>query len=340
MTAPDLHVVVGAAGVTGRRVVTALLSSGVSVRAVTRSGHGWTVPGPRQPSWAAADAGDLAALTRACAGATTVYHCVMPPLPRWRSDFPIITDALLGAAQRAGARLVYADDTWMYGRTTGPITPETPWRPVSGQGVLRAWLAERMLTAAAAGHLPVSIVRAGELYGVGVRSMIADNVFARVAHGSAAQWFGNPDLPITPTSVDDFAATITAVGLQDDASAAVWHVPHPPASTGRAFVAEVARQAGTRGRLLPIGRAPLRVAGLVWPLAREAAELSYQFHQPFVVDGSATRRRFGLDPTPYRDGIARVLSDLQGRGQATAPAALPPRDQPTGRTPRKRSEHD
>jgi nucleoside-diphosphate-sugar epimerase len=166
---PEVHVVVGAAGVTGRRVLHHLLRAGHRVRAVTRDGRSWPVAGTAEPDWVAADAADVEALVRASQGATSVYHCVMPPLRRWRADFPALIDALLGAAARTGARLVYADDTWMYGRVTGPMRESTPWRPVSAAGVLRAWLAERMMHAAATSGFPLGIVRAGELYGPGVR---------------------------------------------------------------------------------------------------------------------------------------------------------------------------
>lgn len=316
MSSTELHVVVGAAGATGRRVAAALLAQGFPVRALSRDGRGKPTQGRAQPTWVAADATDLESMTVACSGAAAVYHCAMPPIERWRPDFPVMTDVIIEATARAGARLVYADDTWMYGQVTGPMTPDTPWRPVSPHGVLRAWLAERMLTAAAAGRLPVSIVRAGELYGAGVRSMIADNVFAGVARGRVAHWFGDPDQPITPTLVDDFARTLAAVGVLDSEDSAVWHVPHPATTTGRAFVTEAARQAGRRIRLLSHGRSQLRIAGLVSPLAREGSELVYQFEQPFVVDGSATQARFGVRPTPYADGIAAILAGYLDQREA------------------------
>ncbi|GAA1436852.1 hypothetical protein GCM10009616_37580 [Microlunatus lacustris] len=104
----------------------------------------------------------------------------MPPLLRWQTDFPPVTDARLSAVGAAGARLVYADDTWMYGRVDGPMTPQTPDRPVSSRE--RGPLADRR-----------------------------QHLRGRPA-GPVAHWFGDTDVPITPTFVDDFARTLAAVG--------------------------------------------------------------------------------------------------------------------------------
>jgi len=314
--APDpagVHVVVGAGGATGRRLVAHLHAAGSRVRAVTRDGRDVGTPGVET---VAADATDVAGLTVACRDAVAVHHCVMPVLARWTSGFPVVTDALLEAASRVGARLVYADDTWMYGRVDGPMTEETPWRPVSAKGVLRAWIAERILAAGASGRLRVGVVRAGELYGPGVRSLVAGNVFPPALRGWPVQWLGDPDLPLTPTFVDDFAATLAAVGTQDTSDAAVWHVPHPGVTTGRALASEACRQAGTRLRLMQHGSARVRAVGRVVPLAREGAEVVYQFEQPFVVDGTRAARAFGLTPTPYEEGVRRTLAALRGAERA------------------------
>jgi nucleoside-diphosphate-sugar epimerase len=275
-----------------------LHAAGSRVRAVTRDGRDVGTPGVET---AAADATDGEGLAAACRDAVAVYHCVMPVLARWTSEFPVVTDALVDAASRVGARLVYADDTWMYGRVDGPMTEDTPWRPVSAKGVLRAWIAERILSAGAAGRLPVGVVRAGELYGPGVRSLVAGNVFPPALRGWPVQWFGDPDLPLTVTFVDDFAATLAAVGTRDTSAAAVWHVPHP------------------RLRLVRHGSARVRVVGSVVPLAREGAEMVYQFEQPFVVDGSRAARAFGLTPTPYEEGVRRTLAALRAASGGSAP---------------------
>jgi nucleoside-diphosphate-sugar epimerase len=202
----------------------------------------------------------------------------------------------------------------MYGRVAGPMTEDTPERPVSALGVLRAWIAERMLHAATAGRVRVSIARAGELYGPGVRSLIAGNVFGAALRGRTVHWVGDPDLPLTPTFIGDFARTVAVLGLADSSDAAVWHVPHPAPTTGRALAGEACRQAGTRLRLRRHGSAQVRALGVVLPLARLGAGMVYQFEQPFVVDGSRAAAAFGLPATPYEEGVRATLDAL---GSAT-----------------------
>ena len=129
MTEQGLHVVVGAGGASGRQVVRHLRAAGLRVRAVTRDGRDVGTPGVEL---VASDVTDQASLDAACRGARVVYHCVMPPIGRWLPDFPVLTDALLAAAAAAGARLVFADDTWMYGRVDR--TDDRGHAPSTGDG--------------------------------------------------------------------------------------------------------------------------------------------------------------------------------------------------------------
>jgi len=116
-------------------------------------------------------------------------------------------------------------------------------------------------------------------------------------------WFGDPDLPLTPTFIDDFGHTVAAVGAHDASVASVWHVPHPAPTTGCELAAKACRQSTTALRLLSHGPGQIRLVGWVWPVAPEGAELVYQFELP-LVDGSRAAATFGITPTSYRDGIA------------------------------------
>jgi len=51
-----------------------------------------------------------------------------------------------------------------------------------------------------------------------------------------------------------------------------------------------------------------KALGLFWPVAREGAEVVYQFERPFVVDSGKYASAFGgSGATPYREGIRRTV---------------------------------
>ncbi len=124
------------------------------------------------------------------------------------------------------------------------------------------------------------------------------------------QWFGDPDLPLAPTSVDDVVATLAAAGTRDtsDEGSGTCRTPPRPAAGRR-----LRRRAGRRVlRLVSRGSARIRLLGRVLPLARDLAGMAYQFEQPVVVDGSRAAHAFGLTPTPYEVGARRTLEALRG----------------------------
>jgi len=157
----ETHVVIGGSGASGSVVVRLLAERGAQVRAISRGGAFSVPPGVQTVG---ADATNPDRMREVCDGADVVYHCAMPPFAHWRALFPPMTDAILAGAEAAGARLVFADDTWMYGAVHAPMTEDLPSRPVSNRGVLRAWLAEKLLRAHDQGRVAVTIARAGELY--------------------------------------------------------------------------------------------------------------------------------------------------------------------------------
>ena len=302
--ADGLHVVIGASGGTGQVIVRELHAAGRSIRAVNRSGR---LPVASGVEVVAADATDAAQMRRVCAGATVVYNCVNPPFLRWREMFPAAVDGVLAGAAAADAVLVFADDTWMYGRVTAPMTEDTPHRPVSAKGVLRAWLAERVLAAHHRGDVRTVIGRAGELYGPAVESLLGRNLFGAALAGGTARWLGRLDQPVTPAFVDDFARSLVTLAEHPEAYGAVWHAPHPEPTTGRGFIDSIFAAAGARSRVTAHGPATVRALGLVSPIAREGAEMIYQFTMPFVVDGTRYQDAFGVKATPVDEAVQATL---------------------------------
>ena len=300
-----IHVVIGASGGTGSAVVRQLHGAGRTVRAVNRSGR---LDAPAGVEVVGADATNAAEMRAACAGADVVYNCVNPPFLHWREAFPAAVDGVLAGAAAADAALVFADDTWMYGRVDGPMTEATPHRPVSNRGVLRAWLAERILAAHQRGDVQAVIGRAGELFGPGVESTLGRNLFGPVLRGRAAHWLGDPDLPLTPMFIEDFARGLIALGERTDAHGSAWHIPNGDALTGREFVGLIAEAAGRRPRLLAHGGRSVRALGLFSAVAREGAEMIYQFEQPFTVDATRFTDAFGEKVTPRDEAVRTTVA--------------------------------
>ncbi len=185
--AEKVHVVVGASGGTGSALVRELVGRGRRVRAVNRSGR---LTAPAGVEVVAGDATDPVRMREVCRDAGVVYNAVNVPFTQWRDRFPAAVDGVLAGARAAGARLVFVDDTWMYGRVRAPMTEDLPYRPVSDKGVLRAWLAERVLAAHARGHVRTVIGRAPELYGPAVESVLGRNLFGPAARRGRAYWVG------------------------------------------------------------------------------------------------------------------------------------------------------
>ena len=301
----ELHVVVGGSGATGRVVARELAARKKQVRAVNRSGRANV---PEGVGVVAADATDPASMREACRGAAVIYHCAMPAFSRWVELFPPMMEAAIEGAASADAKLVFADDTWMYGKVEGPMTEDLPYRPVSGKGVLRAWLAEMLLRAHDRGIVRATIGRAGELYGPAVESVLGRNLFGAALKGRKARFIGDPDQPLTPAFIEDFARGLVVLGEREEALGEAWHVPTAEPTTGRRFVHTIFEECGGDAKVGAVGSRAAKALGLFWPLAREGAEIVYQFERPFVVDSGKYAGAFGEgEATPYRDGIRRTL---------------------------------
>src|SRR5215475_889855 len=140
--AEELHVLFGG-GQVGYPLARILADRGKRVRIVKRSTGGL----PEGVELAQGDAADLNFCVEAARGASTVYHCMNPPYYArvWTELLPRYMNNLIVAAGRSGARLVVLDNVYMLGRTQGkPLDEDTPPRPCSRKGEIRAKVAERM----------------------------------------------------------------------------------------------------------------------------------------------------------------------------------------------------
>jgi nucleoside-diphosphate-sugar epimerase len=306
------HVVLGAAGGTGSAVVRELVARGLRVRAVTRSG---AMEMPEGVEHVAADLATPDGARRACAGGAVVYHCAQPDYTRWPELFPPLTRAVLDGTAEAGAKLVFADNLYMYGPPDGPMTEDTPQRAEGRKGRTRIEMAAEILGAHADGRVRCTIGRASDYYGPrGTGTAAGDVVMKAALRGKRARWLGSLDQPHTLNYLADMARALVTLGERDEADGQVWHLPAAEPLTGRQFLALVYEAAGHRPKPGVASRPMIRLVGLFKPLVRELNETLYQFEQPFVSDASKFQAAFGpFEPTPHPEAVKRTVDWFRGR---------------------------
>jgi len=286
-----------------------LVTRGQRVRGVNRSSHADV---PSVVEMLKADATNPSSMREVCQGAAVLYNCVNPPFAQWIEMFPAVMEAPIEGAA-ADAKLVFADDTWMYGKVDGPMTEDLPSRPVSNKGVLRAWLAEMLLSAHSKGRVRAVIGRGGELYGPMVESLLGQNLFEAALAGKKAMWICDLDVPLTPLYIKDFASGLVTLGEHEQAIGQVWHIPTAEPITGRDFVRMNFKEVERVTKVTAYRHRFVKALGLFWPFAREGAEMVYQFERPFIVDSSKYKHAFGeATVTPYWEGIRQTIGWYRG----------------------------
>jgi nucleoside-diphosphate-sugar epimerase len=304
--ASDLHVVLGAGGAIGSSVVRELASRGHRVRTVNRSGQ---APSPDGVEVRRGDITSADGATAACDGAHVVYHCAAPAYTRWVQEFPRMTDAVREGAAASGAKLVFADNLYMYGPVGVPMTEDLPYAARNPKGRVRAEMAESLLAAHGSGELRVAIGRASDYYGPGgVNTTIGATVFGAALRGKVARWVGPLDQPHSLSYLPDIARGLVTLGDDERADGQAWHLPAAEPLTGEQFLDLVFAELGRPGKIASLGRGMQRAIGLVNPTVRALGETWYQRDRAFVIDASKFERTFGpLAVTPHPDAIAATL---------------------------------
>ncbi|WP_245665163.1 hypothetical protein [Actinoplanes subtropicus] len=132
-----------------------------------------------------------------------------------------------------------------------------------------------------------------------------------IAKGRTAYAPGNPDLPHSFTYTGDMARTMVTLAADDRAYGHAWHAPTPPAVTIRDLANRYTDLTGQpRLKLRALPRFAMRTAGLVVPMAREMAEMDYQFYAPFHLDSTQTEETFGLKPTDLDVPLTEIATSV------------------------------
>lgn len=311
----SVHVVTGA-GPVGSTVAQQLAEAGEQVRLLTRSGSG-----PVHPliDRRRVDVSRPEALVEAFAGAVAVHHCIHGSAydaKVWRAELPRAERAVLEAAGRVGAVVVFPESLYSYGRVDGPMTEDSPRTASTGKlGVRTELLAQRDASTS-----PTVSVAASDFYGPAVRTAHAgERLVPTVLAGRTMRVLGSLDQPHSFTYVPDLAAAMITAAARPELWNSFLHAPTAEPVTQRQLVERVAAAGGVRTpRMSAIPIPVLGAIGLVSRDMRELAETGYMFARPFVLDSTASEERLGLSPTPLTEGLATTVAWWRAQESAAA----------------------
>jgi nucleoside-diphosphate-sugar epimerase len=266
-------VVTGAAGFLGRAFTRALASRGHDVRGLdVRPGSRVTVADVTRPG----------AWTSLLEGADLVVHTAAvvqesgDPATFWRVNVDGTRTVLDAAAAGGAGRVLHLSSTVVHGRDFPDGVDETGAVRMTGNPYTDTKVAaeHQALLAAAAGRVPVTVIRPGDVYGphgaqwtVRPVELLRRNLFVLVDGGRGI---------LSPTYVDDLVEAGLILAEAPDAVGEVFHVTGGEAVEAREFFGHYARMLDRPLRSLPSTAA----SALTAPI--EAVSRNLGFAPPFT----------------------------------------------------------
>jgi len=316
-----LVLVTGGAGFIGRALVTALLAEGRRVRVLVRRADAAASLAALGAESMVGDLLDPAAIERAAAGATSVFHLAgrlyAPAVPaqEYQRLHVDATVALLEAC--AGNRLesfVLCSTTGIHGPTgPAPAREDDPGHPRNAYETTKADAERAAIVVASRAALPLIIARPGLVYGPGDRHLLG---WFRSIRAGYYRVIGDGENKLHPIFIDDTVRALRLCAAARQAAGRAYHLVGSRAVTMRelsdAIGAAVGRAvprthlppwlayaAGAALEMLPVPRRVL-------PLTRSRVRFMLQNRE---YDGTRARDELGFIPSVnLAVGLSRAVA--------------------------------
>lgn len=267
-----------------------------------------------------ADLTDPTQTSRAIAGAEVAYLTIGLPYKAkdWAHLWPLVMENVIQGCREHNCRLVFFDNIYMYDRDKFSFIDEnTPIRPTSKKGQVRAEIAQMLLDAVKSKAITGLIARCADYYGPSIdrNSMLNETVVKNYAKGKAAQWLGPLHFRHSFTYTIDAARGTAMLGNTPDTFGDVWHLPTKSEPwTANEWLKAIASyfEVEPKTQMLTPGLAT--ILGLFMPVIKEIKEMMYQYDRDYNFDSTKFEKRFGFQPTSYEEGLEAMLQSDYPKG--------------------------
>jgi nucleoside-diphosphate-sugar epimerase len=305
-----MHTILGAGGPVANALTRELENINETIRLVSRKP---IVSNNKNVNWKKADLLNYAELLEASKGSTVIYLTAGLVYDKkiWAAQWPVIMKNFINLGKETGARLIFFDNVYMYGLVDGPMKEDTPYKPSSVKGSIRAKVANMLMDEAKAGTVRASIARGADFYGTETHNSFVDMmVLDKYAKKQTAQWIGNVNKLHNFSYIPDMGKGMFLLGQHPKSDNQVWHMPTAAPVTGKQFIDITARIYDVKPKLFAVNKLMLWLTGLFQKVVMSTVEMYYQYNHDYIFDSSKFEKAFNVKPTSYEEGVKLMSETL------------------------------
>jgi len=305
-----MHTILGASGAVANALTRELEAINETIRLVSRKP---IESNNKNVSWKKADLLNYDELLAASKGSTVIYLTAGLVYDKkvWAAQWPVIMGNFIRLGKETGARLIFFDNVYSYGLVDGPMKEDTPYKPSSVKGGIRAKIADKLMAEAKAGNIRASIARGADFYGTeNMNSFVDMMVLDKYAKKQKAQWIGDANKLHNFSYIPDMGKGMFLLGQHPESDNQIWHMPTAPAITGKQFIEMAARIYGVAPKFMAINKIMLWLTGLFQKVVMGVVEMYYQYDHDYIFDSSKFEKAFNVKPTSYEEGVKLMSETL------------------------------
>ncbi len=231
----------------------------------------------------------------------------------WRQKWPVIMQNTIDACKKYKSKLIFFDNAYMYDpEYIDNLTEETPIRPASRKGKVRAAIARNLLNETRAENMQAMIVRSSDFYGPNINtSVMMETVYKKMKSGKKPMWLGNPSAYHSMTYTKDAATATALLAHTPDCYQQIWHLPTTSQKlTGRQWIELFAKEMGRPAKFTSLSGRTIRLIGLFVPFFKEIGEMMYQMDNNYFFNCEKFKKRFpGFSITEPEEGVREVVKE-------------------------------
>jgi nucleoside-diphosphate-sugar epimerase len=309
-----MHTILGAGGTVANALSRELINNNETIRLISR--RPVKITGDNV-TWKKADLLNYNEVLEAARDSKVIYLCAGLVYDKdiWREQWPVIIQNVINVVKETKARLIFFDNVYMYGLVNGPMTEQTPYKPSSVKGEIRAGIANKIMDEVKAGNIHAIIARAPDFYGTDSQNSFFDMmVLDKYAKKQTAQWIGNPKVKHNFIYIPDAGKAMYLLGQSPESDNQIWHLPTAPVKTGKEFIELAASIYGVKPKFMAINKVMLWLVGLFQKVVAGTVEMYYQYNHDYNFNSDKFEKAFNFKPTSYEDGI-RQMSETNYKKQ-------------------------